>query len=169
MAASVGSDEIIELLAESVANSSNLNSEDSVTLYFNQATTSRAKNYPLHLAASKGHEQAVMRLLAHGAKPSVRNAFGQTPLHRAACAGKPFIVAVLMEADSSVVDWKDFSEDANTALHLAAEDGHMDVVKLLVELAHVDTTILNSEGKTAAQVAQSAEIRDYLNDPATLK
>lgn len=162
MAASVGSDEIIELLVESVANYPSSNIEDSVTLYCNQAIRTGAKNYPLHLAASKGHEQAVMRLLAHGAKPSVRNAFGQTPLHRAACAGKPVIVAVLMEADASAVNWKDYSENENTALHLAAEDGHMAVVKLLVELAHVDPAILNAQGKTAAQVAQSPEIRDYL-------
>lgn len=162
MAASVGSSEIIELLVESVANFPCPNAEDAVTLYCNQPTTIRTKNYPLHLAASKGHEQAVMRLLAHGAKAAIRNGYGQTPLHRAACAGKPAIVAVLMEADPSTVNWKDFSEGANTALHLAAEDGHLAVVKLLVELAHVDTTILNAQDKTAAQVAQSAEIRDYL-------
>lgn len=163
MAASVGSDEIIELLMEAVANLPSSSPKDAVALYCNQPSQSRAKQYPLHLAASKGHEEAAMRLLCHGAKASNRNAFGQTALHRAACAGKAQIVAVLMESDPPSVNWKDFSEDANTALHLAAEDGHMAVVRLLVELAHADISIQNGQGKTAAQVAQNQEIRDYLN------
>lgn len=166
MAASVGNEEVIELLVESVANwpsTSEVSSEGSVTLYCNQPTQSRSKQYPLHLAASKGHEQAVIRLLCHGAKASIRNAFGQTALHRAACAGKPQSVAVLMESDPAAVNWKDFSEDASTALHLAAEDGHLSVVRLLVELGHADVTIQNAQGKTPAQVAQNYEIRDYLN------
>lgn len=166
MAASVGNEEIIELLVEAVANwpsASEYSPEDAVTIYCNQPTQSRAKQYPLHLAASKGHEQAIMRLLCHGAKASAKNAFGQTALHRAACAGKPQAVAVLMESDPSTVNWKDFSEDANTALHLAAEDGHISVVRLLVELGHADITIQNAQGKTPAQVAQNQEIRDYLN------
>lgn len=164
MAASVGSDEIIELLVESVANGTSTSSaEDAVTLYCNQATQSRAKQFPLHLAASKGHEQAVLRLLCHGAKASTRNAFGQTPLHRAACAGRPLVVAALLEADPATVNWKDSSEDASTALHLAAEDGHFAVVRLLIELGHADLLIQNAAGKTPAQVAQNSEIRDYLN------
>lgn len=166
IAASVGSEEIIELLVEAVANwpsTSPSSAEDAVTLYCNQPTQSRAKQYPLHLAASKGHEQAVMRLICHGAKASARNAFGQTALHRAACAGKPQVIAVLMESDPSTVNWKDFSEDTNTALHLAAEDGHIAVVRLLVELAHADISVQNAQGKTPAQVAQNQEIRDYLN------
>lgn len=163
MAASVGSGEIIELLMEAVGNWPSSSPDDAVALYCNQPTQSRAKQYPLHLAASKGHEEAAMRLLCHGAKACNRNAFGQTALHRAACAGQTQLVAVLMESDPSTVDWKDFSEDANTALHLAAEDGHMAVVKLLVELAHADTSIPNGQGKTPAQVAQNQEIRDYLD------
>ena len=166
MAASVGTEEIIELLVEAVANwpsTSATSAEDSATIYCNQPTQSRAKQFPLHLAASKGHEQAVMRLLCHGAKASIRNAFGQTALHRAACAGKPQAVAVLIESDLSTVNWKDFSEDANSALHLAAEDGHISVVRLLVELGHADTSIQNAQGKTPVQVAQNQEIRDYLN------
>lgn len=166
MAASVGLEEIIELLVESVANwpsTSTAFAEDAVTLYCNQPTQSRSKQFPLHLAASKGHEQVVMRLLCHGAKASTRNAFGQTALHRAACAGKPQAVAVLIESDLSIVNWKDFSEDANSALHLAAEDGHISVVRLLVELGHADISLQNSQGKTPVQVAQNQEIRDYLN------
>ena len=135
-----------------------------MALYCNQPTSPPSRQYPLHLAASKGHEKAVMRLISHGARAGVRNGFGQTPLHRAACAGKAQIVAVLMESDASVINWKDSSEDANTALHLAAEDGHFSVVKLLVELAHADSSILNGQGKTAAQIAQNREIKNFLEE-----
>lgn len=161
----MGSAEIIELLTETVANlpSSSTSPEDSVTLYCNKATQDRSKQFPLHLAAAKGHEQAVFRLLCHGAKVSNRNAFGQTALHRAACAGKPLVVAALLESDSSCVDWKDFSEDSNAALHLAAEDGHLDVVKLLVNVGQADKSVLNAQNKTPEQVAQSQEIRSFLS------
>ena len=163
IAASVGSADIIELLIEGVANrSTSQSSEDSVVIYCNQATKGNAKQYPLHLAAAKGHEQAVIRLLCHGAKASVRNGFGQTPLHRAACAGMAMIVVALLEADPSDVNWKDFSEDSNTALHLAAEDGHFDVVRLLREIGGADLSILNAQNKTPAQIARTQEIRDYL-------
>lgn len=142
---------------------SSCNRDDAVTLYSNKVTTDRSKQYPLHFAAAKGHEEAAMRLICHGAKVSVRNAFGQTPLHRAACAGKPLIVAALLKSDSSIINWKDFSEDGNTALHLAAEDGHFDVVRLLVDVGEADRSILNGQNKTAAQVARNEEIREFLN------
>lgn len=162
VAASVGSADIIELLIEAVGNWPSQSSEDSIVIYCNQATQ-RSKQYPLHLAAAKGHEQAVIRLLCHGAKASTRNIFGQTPLHRAACAGQALVVVALLESDASSVDWKDFSEDANTALHLAAEDGHFDVVRLLREIGQADLTILNGQDKTPAQVARTQEIRAYLS------
>ena len=163
MAASVGSAEIVELLIESVANIPSSSREDSVTLYCNQSTKDRSKQCPLHFAAAKGHEECVMRLLCHGAKASIRNSLGQTPLHRAACAGKTLSIAAILESDSSVVDWKDFSEDSNTALHLAAEDGHSDVVRLLIDVGGADRSILNAQNKTALQVAQNGDIRDFLD------
>lgn len=151
-------------MIEAVANlSCSTSSEDAVTLYCNQATKDRSRQYPLHFAAAKGHEEATLRLISHGAKASLRNAFGQTALHRAACAGKPFLVAALIQSDPSIVDWKDFSEDSNTALHLAAEDGHFDVVRLLIELGQADRNIQNAQSKTAAEVAQNKEIREFLN------
>lgn len=136
---------------------------DSVTLYCNKSTQDRSKQFPLHLAAAKGHEEAVIRLICHGAKVSNRNAFGQTALHRAACAGKPLAVAALLESDASCVDWKDFSEDSNTALHLAAEDGHLEVVQLLVDIGEADKNVLNAQNKTPAQVAQNEEIKSFLS------
>ncbi len=105
-----------------------------------------------------------MRLLSHGAKAALRNAFGQTALHRAACAGKSLVVAALLQSDSSVVDWKDFSEESSTALHLAAEDGHFDVVRLLIDVGQADRNILNAQSKTASEVAQNQEIRYFLNE-----
>lgn len=137
--------------------------DDAVALYCNRTTADRSKQSPLHFAAAKGHEEAVLRLICHGAKASLRNSFGQTPLHRSACAGKPLVLAALIESDPSIVNWKDFSEDSNTALHLAAEDGHLEVVRFLVEVGQADKNIQNAQNKTAAQVAQNREIRDYLD------
>ena len=165
MAASVGSTEIMELLFNCVADRSTSSDTDtqadSITVYCNQPTR-LSKQFPLHLAAAKGHEEAVIRLICHGAKASLRNSSGQTPLHRAACAGKPLVVAALLQSDSSVSNLKDFSEEGNTALHLAAQDGHFDVVRLLKEIGGADVCIQNSQGKTPAQVAQNSLIREYL-------
>lgn len=131
-------------------------------MYCNQPTQ-LSKQYPLHLAAAKGHEQAVISLICLGAKASVRNSSGQTPLHRAACVGKPLVVAALLESDSAIINLKDFSEEGNTALHLAAQDGHFAVVRLLKEIGRADVDIQNSQGKTPAQVALNSEIREFLS------
>lgn len=161
IAASVGDVVIIDLLIRKVG-SINTN-QDAVVIYCNQLTF-KAHQSPLHLAAAKGHEQAVFTLLGYGASATLRNYFGQTALHRAACAGETFVVAALLEAESSVVNWTDSSEDRNSALHLAAEDGHLSVVRLLCEVGAADLNLTNAGGKTAAQVARTADIREYLQN-----
>lgn len=154
MAASVGSEESISLLCRS------LSCPDARAIYCN-ATTRRARQTPLHLAAAKGHDGALRTLIGFGASPSKRNAAGQTPLYRAACAGAEAGVAVLLEAEPGIVDWQD--EQGQGALHVAAEDGHFGCVKLLVELAGASRELRDREGRCPADVARTAEIRSFLS------
>ncbi len=155
MAASVGSELDVTLLCRA------LPSADARVVYCN-APTRRSRQTPLHLAAAKGHDQALLRLVSFGALPNKRNASGQTPLHRAACAGFDFCVTALLEAEPSVVNAVD-NENGQTALHLAAEDGHAGCVKLLVELGGADRLIRDKEGKTACDLARTPEIAALLN------
>lgn len=154
VAASVGSDLAITLLCRA------LPSPDLRVIYCN-APTRRSLQTPLHLAAAKGHDQALLRLLSFGALAGKRNAAGQTPLHRAACAGFEFCVTVLLEAEPAVVDAVD-TQNGQGALHLAAEDGNFACVKLLVELGRADHNMLDREGRKPVDLARTPEIKAYL-------
>jgi ankyrin repeat protein len=51
-------------------------------------------------------------------------------------------------------DLDELDEDGNTALHLAAERGHLEIVKLLAEHG-ADHQVRNAQGQTATDVAAS--------------
>ncbi|MBI3928308.1 MAG: ankyrin repeat domain-containing protein [Armatimonadetes bacterium] len=53
------------------------------------------------------------------------------------------------------------AEEGTTMLHLAADYGYVEKVKVLLELG-VDPTVKNSSGKTALEVAKNAEIEELL-------
>lgn len=61
---------------------------------------------PLHLAASKGHAEAVQALLALGGDAAQPNSAGQTPLHLAAGQGHAQAAAALVAAGAPL-DAKD--------------------------------------------------------------
>ncbi|KAL7809400.1 ankyrin repeat-containing domain protein [Trichoderma aethiopicum] len=90
---------------------------------------------PLYLAAEASQVEVVRMLLAANAK-FMANHQGRTPLHVAALEGSvPIIRALLLGYDSereaefvSMVD-----NDGKTAIHLAAERGHSDVIEELLE------------------------------------
>ncbi len=154
VAASVGSEAAIALLCQA------LPSADARAIYCN-APTRRSRQTPLHLAAAKGHDQALLQLLSFGALANKRNAAGQTPLHRAACAGFEFCVTALLEVEPSLADAVD-AENGQSALHLAAEDGHGGCVKLLLEIGGANRLLLDKEGRTPADLARTPEIRSLL-------
>lgn len=96
---------------------------------------------PLHVAcANRDNESrsggdsdsALMRcvelLLSSGALQDARDAKGQTALHLSALAGNLIAARALLAAGATVV-----ADDAgNSPLHLAAAEGHSDIIQLLV-------------------------------------
>jgi hypothetical protein len=52
--------------------------------------------------------------------------------------------------------------DANTCLHIASWLGHINVVELLLDHG-IDTTIKNSHGKTASEIARTEAIRELID------
>ncbi len=90
-----------------------------------------------------------------------------TPLHASARVGTVEATKWLLEHDTHVCDLRD--TDGNTALHLAVENNHADVVKVLLEQG-ANFSLENNEKKTplqiAAKVNNDAIVRLLLKDGA---
>lgn len=132
---------------------------------------------PLHRAARQGQTECTILLLVHGADMGRKNGYGRTPLRAAALdnqretamclivngATPGFLEAVslgltcrldvLLGRDRSLLQQK--SAIGWTPLYLAAVNGHLDAVKLLVERYGCDVEVRNTNGETALVVAAS--------------
>lgn len=117
---------------------------------------------PLHLASQQGDVATVRVLLQHGASVNAADDQGWTPLMLAVRNGKTGVVTELLKSGANAGAT---NAAGNTALHLAATNGRLEVCKALLEGAAASVaTILpqqNNEGKTAADVAKTDEIRAF--------
>lgn len=77
-----------------------------------------------------GRPDAVMTLLANGARPDLPDHDGNTPLHHAALSEDPTISAMLLDAGAPV---DPINREGLTALALAARTGNEPVLRLLLE------------------------------------
>ncbi|KAK6529963.1 hypothetical protein TWF281_009113 [Arthrobotrys megalospora] len=95
-------------------------------------TTPESERTPLHQAAQRGNEEIVKLLLTHGAHADPRDVHGVTPLWAASQQGAVSIVKFL--AARKDVNINATTTDAKrTAIHQAAQNGHIEVVKILLE------------------------------------
>lgn len=96
---------------------------------------------PLHHAAKRGDADGTRELLTMNANVNVADARGITPLHVAACQNRISIVSMLCAAGADV-DARHYSGAEcvvdkplvlrKSALHFAAERGHMEVIEVLL-------------------------------------
>lgn len=107
----------------------------------------------LHIAATQGHADVVLSLIAARATIDVADAGGNTSLAIAAARGHSTIAGALLGARAApdVVNAK-----GSTALHFAAARGHPAVMGLMLE-AGVEAEITDSKGWTPLLVACSQE------------
>ena len=89
----------------------------------------------LHVACEKGWTAGVRKLLAKGAEPNLKTAYGSTPLHYAAAGEHYDIVQMLLgrhsSEKSSLLDYRN-----NTALYYACKGTHTMLITLLLEYIH---------------------------------
>ncbi|XP_055838115.1 ankyrin repeat domain-containing protein 12 [Episyrphus balteatus] len=105
----------------------------------------------LHVAAIKGDQEGVKKLLESGVNPNVLDFAGWSPLHEACNHGFYNIAFALIKAGANV-NAKGLDDD--TPLHDAAVIGNMKLVKLLIEKG-ADLFAKNRKGKTPTDVAAS--------------
>eukprot|EP00055_Hartaetosiga_balthica_P008864 m.34197 g.34197 ORF g.34197 m.34197 type:complete len:977 (-) comp6503_c0_seq2:291-3221(-) len=116
------------------------------------------EQYPLHFASMQGNAAMVHRYLSAYNPKSVDDD-EWTPLHYACWFGREDIVRILLD------DWKGGPDIRNshgsTALHLAARNGHAEVVRLLVACPIVDVNGVNENGDTPAALCKKHELNEW--------
>ncbi|XP_046575490.1 ankyrin repeat domain-containing protein 11-like [Haliotis rubra] len=112
----------------------------------------------LHTAAKRGDVKQTKRLIKAGANVNVKDYAGWTPLHEACNQGMLSVAKQLLKAGANV-NVQGFDDD--TPLHDAAVNGHPKLVELLLKHG-ANPLQANNKGKTALDVAASAEIEQVL-------
>lgn len=115
-----------------------------------------------HQAVLEGDTTKVKFILKYGQGIRVNqpNKFGITALQQACIDGNLALANFLLErgADLSFVD-----SEGRTALHLASEQGHLDIVSLLVNSACADVNARNGNGQKAVDIAKNDQVRALLS------
>lgn len=114
---------------------------------------------PLHVAVSRGHEQVVDILLEHNAFVNVRNKPGMTPLHIAAKLGYNSMVIQLITEHGAILDSMTLIKQI--PLHLAAENGQLEVCKTLLSLGS-DLNAVDNQSQTPLHLAARKNHSDVL-------
>ena len=109
-------------------------------------------NTALMMAAFKNNGRAAGALLAKGAQV---NRAGWTPLHYAAAGGAEDIARLLIARKAKLDAPSPPASGAYTPLMMAAREAQPGMVRLLLEQG-ADPALTNTEGLTAAQIAERA-------------
>ena len=120
---------------------------------------------PLMFAVTSEHLDIVNELIRRGADITTVDRNGATALHLAAAYGHVDILKKIIDTHLAERDHLNAQDNhGQTALHMAAEGGMVNSVMLLLQKG-ADATILDDDGNTAYDLAQSPEIRGLLPAP----
>jgi ankyrin repeat protein len=141
LAVQAGCVEIAEVLAERLQSFHEVDMERNLSI--------------LHRACTHGMHKVVARLVSIGADPNSTNIRGETPIMVAAGVGHVETVKVLIK-EHVVIGFK--MPDGTTALHVAAQFGHVGVLELLFTAEPaLDPAPANSNGDTPLHLASRYE------------
>ncbi|XP_027897462.1 caskin-2 isoform X2 [Xiphophorus couchianus] len=112
---------------------------------------------PLHLAAQYGHYEVSEMLLQHQSNPCLLNRAKKTPLDLACEFGRAKVVQLLLSSNMVAALLEDERKEPTdsaytTPLHLAARNGHKDVIRLLLK-AGID---INKTSKSGTALHEGA-------------
>jgi ankyrin repeat protein len=108
---------------------------------------------PLHLAALLGHVKILELLIQHGGDISRRDGRGWTALHCCVSKGHESALALMMDCGGDdMIELID--KEGNTPLHTAAEEGHLECARLLLETA-ANPDLMNAQGFTPFAIANA--------------
>ncbi|XP_048025999.1 caskin-2 isoform X5 [Megalobrama amblycephala] len=106
---------------------------------------------PLHLAAQYGHYEVSEMLLQHQSNPCTVNKVKKTPLDLACEFGRLRVTQLLLSSNMVVALLEGNGRD-NTPLHLAARNGHKDIIRLLLK-AGIDINRTTKSGTALHEAA----------------
>ncbi|KAK7134653.1 hypothetical protein R3I93_017933 [Phoxinus phoxinus] len=106
---------------------------------------------PLHLAAQYGHHEVSEMLLQHQSNPCTVNKVKKTPLDLACEFGRLKVTQLLLSSNMVVALLEGNGRD-NTPLHLAARNGHKDIIRLLLK-AGIDINRTTKSGTALHEAA----------------
>ncbi|XP_051968701.1 caskin-2-like isoform X3 [Xyrauchen texanus] len=106
---------------------------------------------PLHLAAQYGHYEVSEMLLQHQSNPCTVNKVKKTPLDLACEFGRLKVTQLLLSSNMVVALLEGNGRD-NTPLHLAARNGHKDIIRLLMK-AGIDVNRTTKAGTALHEAA----------------
>ncbi|XP_007561815.1 caskin-2-like isoform X4 [Poecilia formosa] len=135
---------------------------DSVLLLLRGAASVNSPSHdgqiPLHLSAQYGHYEVSEMLLQHQSNPCLKNKAKKTPLDLACEFGRLKVAQLLLSSNmvSALLEGErgndSLDSPSTTPLHLAARNGHKDVIKLLLK-AGIDINRATKAGTALHEAA----------------
>ncbi|XP_058478709.1 ankyrin repeat domain-containing protein 50 [Solea solea] len=104
----------------------------------------------LHVASWQGYVKMVDLLLKHGANPNAQDTEGRPPIHSVAWTGHAEIGQHLLEVNSVTIDLA--CHQRATALSIAAQEGHANIVTMLLERG-ANPNHIDKYGRSPVKVA----------------
>ncbi|MEQ2157719.1 hypothetical protein GOODEAATRI_004652 [Goodea atripinnis] len=104
----------------------------------------------LHVASWQGSVEIVDLLLKHGANPNAQDTEGRPPMHSVAWTGHNKVGHRLLASNSVNIDLP--CHQGATALSIAAQEGHVNIVKMLLEKG-ANPNHIDKYGRSPVKVA----------------